>query len=687
MNSQAAQAEVDALLKQHGSIISCTKCLKTPDNGKPIIRSDGKSNNHQRYKCVKCKGSFGIKGLKDLILNQIPGQKDTPSDQRRTPSPAPIVTGKRARSASSPSAISYTETTPEFPNTQIALNQHQVTAMNMIGSMENNQSNEKHLRVTESMKDDSADWATSRITMLEIKLFEVTNELARLNNTQNGIIGTIESQAVDIQDLKKHQQTGQETMLTILNVVNAIKSSQDHKSMPDNRTTPTSISLENTTLPQDTRASYAKVAQLGSRNIPVTKKAKGIHPKDMTAEELEFIKVSARSERKITYETNRKPEGQPRLVYVSGFGLSLSVSTLKQKLFSLHFLLTKILNIRRIGKSTFEFLVTEGYSEQFVKRFQDFGHHYTVLESYDPKKSPRLGDSPAAQRETTERFVRTTIKTIINTERATVRDFYESYLKSMGTDVEELSKKIKQELLDQKNQHQLEEETSTKINRTPSEEVTVEQKLQPKVLQKDAHQLIDPPSADCLMNDAPSFEINTSNKEKVTMKPSVNSLEDSLKFILDLASENISHEEIPVILSETVLHEQVQQVKQALELDEETATVQLLDSMYQSTETMRNLTRQSEMILIALDQDVNTDDLPLFTPISDDRVIDFLAWSSCQDIYSPEFYSAINDFVPGNLTALTSRLERIRCALEPLDESERSNLVKHLNDQSLTLCH
>jgi hypothetical protein len=121
-----------------------------------------------------------------------------------------------------------------------------------------------------------------------------------------------------------------------------------------------------------------------------------------------------------------------KMVYIRGFGSTMTISKIKAHLYKLKFLLTKIRNIRYVGISTVEFMIEESYYIRFMKRFQGMDTHFTIIENYNLVKNPweNIPDQEfnSKIRSATQRIYKSSMKS----NDRTVQIFFSELIDSLG---------------------------------------------------------------------------------------------------------------------------------------------------------------------------------------------------------------------------------------------------------------
>ena len=132
-------------------------------------------------------------------------------------------------------------------------------------------------------------------------------------------------------------------------------------------------------------------------------------------------------------------EFKTRLMYVNGFSF-IKIKDLRSKLYEMHFIMSKIYNIRWIGKFTLEFLIDESYAKAFEKRIEEFKGFINIAPTYDPRKCKDASNaSVERQHEATRRFAINAAKIVATTNREKVKLFYQSYINSAGKKAREIA--------------------------------------------------------------------------------------------------------------------------------------------------------------------------------------------------------------------------------------------------------
>ena len=92
-----------------------------------------------------------------------------------------------------------------------------------------------------------------------------------------------------------------------------------------------------------------------------------------------------------------------------------------------------IKNIRYVGQTTVEFLVTSGYADRFCQRFEEYATHFTVIKNYNLVTNP--WNDPSSEKETREKTIRVTQKLIRDSNKSndnTVHEFFKTLILSLG---------------------------------------------------------------------------------------------------------------------------------------------------------------------------------------------------------------------------------------------------------------
>jgi hypothetical protein len=148
----------------------------------------------------------------------------------------------------------------------------------------------------------------------------------------------------------------------------------------------------------------------------------------------EFLATSAKANRRPRApRDSTAPREKMKAVYIQGFGSSMTITKIKDHLFNLRFLLSRIRNIRYVGITTVEFLVDESYAAKFTDRFKEYQTHFTIIDDYKLITNP--WDDSQNQAERNEKVRKTTqriYKECRRTNDRYVEDFFKELINSLG---------------------------------------------------------------------------------------------------------------------------------------------------------------------------------------------------------------------------------------------------------------
>jgi hypothetical protein len=111
----------------------------------------------------------------------------------------------------------------------------------------------------------------------------------------------------------------------------------------------------------------------------------------------------------------------------------MTISKIKNHLYDLKFLLSKIKNIRYVGQTTVEFIVLGSYCSRFIERFKEYSTHFTIIPDYNHIKNP--WESETTDYESHAKIKRVTQKILRDSKKSNdslVRDFFRNLIKSLG---------------------------------------------------------------------------------------------------------------------------------------------------------------------------------------------------------------------------------------------------------------
>ena len=156
------------------------------------------------------------------------------------------------------------------------------------------------------------------------------------------------------------------------------------------------------------------------------------HPLDKQHAVASLLKLSNRFQ---TFHEPSKPktdaekESKVRLVYVRGIS-RMKLSELRKLLMEAGIYMKPILNIRFIGRSITEFMISEEFENQFKRKISSFGNFITVIEDFDPRAAKNVNDRELMDH-ARNRFVESCSR-VINSENASpkVKEFYKSFVES-----------------------------------------------------------------------------------------------------------------------------------------------------------------------------------------------------------------------------------------------------------------
>jgi hypothetical protein len=178
--------------------------------------------------------------------------------------------------------------------------------------------------------------------------------------------------------------------------------------------TPTYASIANKTAPPSTnrpKQSYSAIAQKLAANKPAANV-------EAAKSALAFF-----HQKRIPHQSSTEQRLGLRRIYVNGIPRT-SYKELKSRLFSLHFMLTKIVNISYIAQNCVEFVVQEDYTTSFLAKCKTF--RFQVIEA-DPTK-PLDPKYPVEKLEEVKAlFARRVANIIQNTKLPSVKEFYTLY--------------------------------------------------------------------------------------------------------------------------------------------------------------------------------------------------------------------------------------------------------------------
>jgi hypothetical protein len=113
-----------------------------------------------------------------------------------------------------------------------------------------------------------------------------------------------------------------------------------------------------------------------------------------------------------------------RRIYVNGIPRT-TYKELKVRLFALHFMLSKIVNISYIAQNCVEFVVTEDYASSFLAKCKFC--NFQILDNVDPSK-PQDPSFPTDKLDSVkELFAKRVSHIIANTKSDVVKEFFTQY--------------------------------------------------------------------------------------------------------------------------------------------------------------------------------------------------------------------------------------------------------------------
>jgi hypothetical protein len=261
-----------------------------------------------------------------------------------------------------------------------------------------------------------------RLSLLETNLERVTKQLERLESRE--MTETREQTPGKTTFIQQHEQEeGQASNETNLTKPTA--------NQPD-ATTP--VSNEKTTLPheQDTPTPRSNNTE-GTPKTLFADIVKG-HPTHLQEGIKDMIKSSSRYQRLETPTVaHHKSElsSNKRLIYVTGWA-RCQITEIKGRFRKAYFSLRRILNLRWVGLTTLEVLVSEDYSQEFMFKMKKLDGYLTTTTQYDLLKSPNAVDNTENRRIAKQRFVRSLLSQIESTTKEDVALFFFDLIKEQG---------------------------------------------------------------------------------------------------------------------------------------------------------------------------------------------------------------------------------------------------------------
>jgi hypothetical protein len=135
------------------------------------------------------------------------------------------------------------------------------------------------------------------------------------------------------------------------------------------------------------------------------------------------------------------------------------INEIKTSLFNLRFKLSSVLNIARVAKNTYEFLVKAEYSKEFIRHLER--SNFRPLENYDATTPREDNPDPAVVERIKNAALTRIANTIVHTNSNHVRNFYEAFCSEKGWSSALAEKKEQIHLRKQQDSEDEMEETPT----------------------------------------------------------------------------------------------------------------------------------------------------------------------------------------------------------------------------------
>lgn len=166
----------------------------------------------------------------------------------------------------------------------------------------------------------------------------------------------------------------------------------------------------------------------------------------------EFLATSSKVERQRSSAKETKENQKLKAIYIQGFGSTMTIRKIKDHLFNMKFMISKVRHIRYVGQTTVEFLIEESYSNRFRERFLEMSTHFTVLDEYNLLQNPWQKDpSPTEIKQKIIRITQKIVKATHSSSDEKVAGFFNDIIDSMGSIAkQEALKYAKEELKDSK---------------------------------------------------------------------------------------------------------------------------------------------------------------------------------------------------------------------------------------------
>ena len=405
-NNNLNSKNFDELYGKHAHRLCCSKCSSSPTDEKPIIRKDGSIKGiYRRFKCKICLKTFSesdiLTKLMEIEKNSTQTSKDGP--KKRNDGNLSFLENDLKRFKHHENSFIADQA---FEDSDFAL--HDDTMQ----ELDDNFTIPKE-PISSSLSETKTTSIDTRLGMLEKNFSNMNQTIANLSNQMIRNEAKNDKFEILFEMVLKIQQRLEDTSYSGIT----------KKKIEDFR-------------PGDKRNQDSEI----DTNMEHDQPHRGKRQEAID----DFVKHctvrGVRNNEPIQFQKQAEADHNLRLIYVGGISF-MQIRTLKDKLFQLRFLLSKIRNIRWIGRSILEFLIDEEYSTSFIDRLKEFNGYVRFLPSFDIFQSPRPNQRESEIDEAQERAIRGIVLQRDKSNDQSVHNFFDQIIKDLGPKAVEKAKK------------------------------------------------------------------------------------------------------------------------------------------------------------------------------------------------------------------------------------------------------